>query len=142
MDDPRLFDKIATVERCVRRAREEYFKDRTTFATDETRQDAAVLNIQRACEACIHLGAMIVRRQKLSRPKRNAEVFEVLAEAGFCDRVLASELTRMVGYRNVVVFSRTTLDLAITVAVIERHLDTLLAFTKCLLERLRAAPAS
>lgn len=50
MDDPRLFDKIATVERCIRRAREEYFKDPATFATDFTRQDAAILNIRRACE--------------------------------------------------------------------------------------------
>lgn len=142
MVDPRIFDKIATVERCVGRAREEYFKDPATFDKDFTRQDAAVLNIQRACEACIDLGAMIIREQRLGLPKGNAEVFDMLGASGWCDPPLALDLKRMVGYRNIVVHAYTTLDLAITIAVIERHLDTLLAFTKGLLERIRTTPAS
>lgn len=142
MFDARMFDKIATVERCVGRAREEYFKEPATFGTDFTRQDAAILNIQRACEACIDLGAMIIREQKLGLPRSNADLFDVLGTSGWCEPALALDLKRMVGYRNIVVHAYTTLDLAITIAVIERHLDTLLAFTKGLLERIRTTPAS
>lgn len=56
MADDVLVNKAATIERCVARAREEYAKDPGTFATDFTRQDAAILNIQRACEAALDMG--------------------------------------------------------------------------------------
>jgi len=51
MVDDVVFNKIASIERSVRRARDEYAGASGSFATDFTRQDAAILNIQRACEA-------------------------------------------------------------------------------------------
>jgi len=56
MVDDVLLNKAATIERCVARAREEYHKDPDTFTADFTRQDAAILNIQRACEAALESG--------------------------------------------------------------------------------------
>jgi uncharacterized protein YutE (UPF0331/DUF86 family) len=56
MADDVLINKAATMERCVARAREEYARDPATFATDFTRQDAAILNIQRACDAALAEG--------------------------------------------------------------------------------------
>lgn len=56
MVDDVLINKAATIERCVKQAREEYERDPATFATDFTRQDAAILNIQRACEAALDMG--------------------------------------------------------------------------------------
>ena len=44
-----LLKKVATIERRVARAREEYQSDPASFAVNFTRQDAAILNIQRAC---------------------------------------------------------------------------------------------
>lgn len=48
MADDVLLNKAASIERCIARAREEYNADPSGFATNFTRQDAAVLNIQRA----------------------------------------------------------------------------------------------
>ena len=45
MLDDILVNKSATIERCVARAREEYAADPSSFATNFTRQDAAVLNV-------------------------------------------------------------------------------------------------
>ena len=56
MADDVLINKASTIERCVRRAREEYAKDPAGFGADFTRQDAAILNIQRACEAALKGG--------------------------------------------------------------------------------------
>ena len=47
MADDVLVNKAATIERCVARAREEYEADPATFAAHFTRQDAAVLNVER-----------------------------------------------------------------------------------------------
>ncbi|MDX1392636.1 MAG: hypothetical protein R3241_09650, partial [Rheinheimera sp.] len=56
LPDDVLLNKVASIERCVLRAQDEYNKDPTTFATNFTRQDAAILNIQRACEAALDMG--------------------------------------------------------------------------------------
>ena len=55
MADDVVLNKAASIERCVARAREEYAIDPATFAENHTRQDAAILNIQRACEAALDM---------------------------------------------------------------------------------------
>lgn len=45
MADDLLLNKAASIERCVRRAREKYDRDPASFAEDFTRQNAAILNI-------------------------------------------------------------------------------------------------
>jgi len=54
MRDDVLLNKVAFIEHCVARAREEYNIDPVSFATNFSRQDAAILNIQRACEAAFN----------------------------------------------------------------------------------------
>jgi uncharacterized protein YutE (UPF0331/DUF86 family) len=130
MADDVLLNKVATIERCVARAREEYDKDRATFAADFTRQDAAILNIQRACEACLDIGHALIRHDRLGIPQSARDVFSLLARAGRIDAPLAERLQRMVGYRNIAVHDYQTLQLAITIAVIEHHLDDFIAFGK------------
>ncbi len=56
MVDDVVLNKVATIERCVTRAREEHQAAGESFATDHSRQDAAILNVQRACEAALDLG--------------------------------------------------------------------------------------
>lgn len=68
MVDDVLLNKAAIIERCVARAREEYDKDRESFAADLTRQDAAILNIQRACTAALDMGQHLIRRERLGVP--------------------------------------------------------------------------
>ncbi len=58
-----IINKAATIEKCVARAREEYNKEAASFADDFTRQDAAILNIQRACEASLDMGHHLIRQQ-------------------------------------------------------------------------------
>ncbi len=51
------------------------------------------------------------------------------------DDALATALQRMVGYRNIAVHDYQSLNMAVTVAVIERHLDDFLAFSRTILTR-------
>lgn len=77
--DDVILNKVATIERCVARAREEYAKDPATFGTDHTRQDAAILNVQRACEAALDVGQHLIRRRRLGVPQSPRDVFRLLA---------------------------------------------------------------
>lgn len=74
MPDDVILNKAATIKRCVARAREEFERNPLTFAMDFTRQDAAVLNVQRTCEAALDMGQHIVRRERLGVPQMASEL--------------------------------------------------------------------
>lgn len=135
MPDDVLINKAATVERCVARAREEFDRDPTTFAIDFTRQDAATLNVQRACEAVLDMGQHLVRREGLGVPQSARDVFELLARGGWIEPKLAEALKRMVAFRNIAVHDYQALLLPILVNVITGHLDEFLDFTQVVLKR-------
>jgi uncharacterized protein YutE (UPF0331/DUF86 family) len=131
--DDIILNKAATIERCVARAREEYAKDPATFGTDHTRQDAAILNIQRACEAALDMGQHLIRRERLGVPQSSRDVMTLLAGAGWIDAALADVLKRMVGFRNIAVHDYQALQLPITVAIITTHLDDFMAYSSAIL---------
>lgn len=134
MADDVLLNKAATVERCVARAREEYAAS-TDFANDFTRQDAAVLNIQRACEACLDMGQHLIRRDRLGLPQSARDVFALLAQAGWIDASLQDAMQRMVGFRNIAVHDYQKLLLPILLNVVTTHLDDFLRFTAAILKK-------
>lgn len=135
MADDVLINKAASIERCVARAREEYAKDPASFASDFTRQDAAILNIQRACEAALDMGQHLIRRERLGVPQSARDVFELLAQGGWVTAALAAGLKNMVGFRNIAVHEYQALQLPITVAIITKHLGDFLEFSAAILRR-------
>lgn len=138
MVDDVLINKAATIERCVARAREEYAAHPESFTQNYTRQDAAILNIQRACEAALDMGQHVIRREKLGVPQSARDVFALLAQGGWIPAELADALKRMVGFRNIALHDYQRLHLPIIVRIIETHLGEFLAYSKTLL--LRDAP--
>ena len=135
MPDDVLLNKATTIERCVARAREEYAAGPATFAADFTRQDAAILNIQRACEAALDMGQHLVRRERLGLPQSARDVFQLLAQSHWIDADLAEALKKMVGFRNIAVHDYRRLQLPITVSIITAHLDEFLRYSEMLLKR-------
>jgi uncharacterized protein YutE (UPF0331/DUF86 family) len=134
MDDI-LINKAATIERCVARACEEYQYDPNSFATDFTRQDAAILNVQRACEAALDMGQHLIRREHLGVPQSARDVFTLLDRGGWIDTTLADSLKRMVGFCNIAVHEYQALQLPITVSIITQHLDDFLGYSEIILKR-------
>lgn len=135
MADNVVINKAAAIERCVARAREEYSRDPQSFASDFTRQDAAILNIQRACEAALDLGQYLVRRDALGVPQSARDVFALLQRSGRIPAELAEVLKRMVGFRNIAVHEYQKVQLPIVVSIITRHLDDFLAYSEALLRQ-------
>jgi uncharacterized protein YutE (UPF0331/DUF86 family)/predicted nucleotidyltransferase len=130
-----LFDKAATIERCVARAREEYHANPASFATNVSRQDAAILNIQKACVIALDMGQHLIRRERLGVPQSSRDVFTLLAQAGWIAPSLAEGLKRMVGFRNIAVHDYQALQLPIIASIIEKHLHEFLDYSKALLLR-------
>lgn len=122
--------KIATIVRCVERAREEYGKAGSAFRTDYTRQDAALLNVTRACEAAIDLSNALVRARRLGIPADARQSFALLEQAKLIPSDMSLRLQRMVGFRNIAVHQYQDLNLEIAAAVIRDGLEDLLLFAE------------
>lgn len=124
MPDNVIVAKADIIERCIKRAREEL-----AASPDFTRQDAAILNVERACEAATDTMNRIVRMRALGAPASTRDGFDRLVRAGVVDQTLVDKLMRMVGFRNLAVHQYQALDIAIVRAVIEKNLDDLLEFS-------------
>jgi uncharacterized protein YutE (UPF0331/DUF86 family) len=121
--------KIQSIHRCIRRARQEHRAAGAGFRDDFTRQDAALLNVTRACEQAMDLANHIVRVRSLGVPATSAESFQLLEQADVIPADLRRRLAAMVGFRNTAVHQYTELDLDIVEWVITQGLDDVLALT-------------
>jgi uncharacterized protein YutE (UPF0331/DUF86 family) len=135
MADDVLLNKAASIERCVARVKEEYAADPATFAVNFSRQDAAILNIQRACEAALDMGQHLIRRDKLGLPQSARDVFVLLEQHRCIDPPVAEAMRRMTGFRNLAVHDYQALQLPITLNIIQHHLDEFLTFAQQMLKR-------
>lgn len=128
-----LINKIAIIERCLKRINEVY-EGKPENLTDYTKQDSIILNIQRACEASIDLAMYIVSERKLGVPKASRDAFKFLQEAKIIEENLAKSLMNMVGFRNVAVHDYQTLNLDILKAILRDHVDDFRDFSKIILK--------
>ena len=121
-----VINKIQSIQRCITRARAEFNADPDGFATNFTRQDAAVMNVLRACEQGIDLANHLIKTHKMGIPTSSSESFALLAEQNVIDNDLRQKLINMVHFRNMIVHQYQKMDIAIVQAVIETGLDDLI----------------
>ena len=133
MADDVLLNKVAIIERCIARVREEYAGDERNLFDHVTRQDSIILNVQRACEAAIDLAMHVVRDRRLGIPQETRQAFELLRGAKLIDADVADRMARMVGFRNVAVHDYRKLDLEIVRSIVTDRLDDFLDFGRAML---------
>ena len=134
MADDVLLNKAATIERSVRRVREEHAGDDASLASNQTRQDAIILNLLRACEAAIDAAMHLVRVHRLGIPQETREAFDLLERAGVLDTELAGRMKKMVGFRNIAVHDYQKLNMEIVRRIVVERLEDFLEFARRLLQ--------
>jgi len=123
-----VINKIQSIQRCVERARQEYQLDPDGFATNYTRQDAAALNLLRACEQSIDLANHLIQTCKMGIPTASAESFDLLRAKQVIDLTLSERLKKMVHFRNIVIHQYQRMDIEIVISVILSGMDDLILF--------------
>lgn len=122
MRDDVILNKIAITRRCIKRVNEEYAGNPDNL-TNFTKQDAIILNIQRACEACIDMAMHIVKEKDLGLPQNSRDAFEMLLENNIIDCALNTRLKAMVGFRNIAVHDYQSVNVNILKNIIQKHLS-------------------
>lgn len=129
MVDDVLLNKVAIIERCLKRIDEEYRGHESDFRGNFTRQDSIILNLLRACEASIDLAMHLVRFRRLGLPQESREAFTLLEQAGLLNGPLAARMRAMVGFQNIAVHDYQKLNLDIVESLLQKHLDDFHGFT-------------
>ena len=122
MSETVILNKVKSIERCLRRIREDYQYHNHDFQTNFTVQDAIVLNIQRACEQSIDLANHIIKSKKLGIPQNARNSFELLCENQVISNELKTNLIKMVGFRNIAIHEYQKLEMDIVESIIKNSL--------------------
>jgi uncharacterized protein YutE (UPF0331/DUF86 family) len=129
--------KLAFVETCVRELR--VLARPAALAHDIREQRFVEHTLQIAVQAALDVASHIVSDERLGEPRRNTELFTLLARYGWLDDELAALMRRMAGFRNVVVHGYDDVDLGIVREIVEQRLDDLLAFVSAVRRRMEPA---
>jgi uncharacterized protein YutE (UPF0331/DUF86 family) len=122
MVDDVVLNKAATIERCLDRIAQEYQGHENELETNFTRQDAVVLNVLRACEACIDIAMHIARSHRLGLPQESRDAFRLMEQAGMIPTGLSVQMQKMVGFRNIAVHDYQKLSLPILRSILNNRL--------------------
>ncbi|MEO5823756.1 MAG: DUF86 domain-containing protein [Vicinamibacteraceae bacterium] len=135
MTDPALVTKkIAAIETALADLRRLAQPDRVS--SDLLQRRFVEHTLQIAIQAALDVASHIVSDNRLGEPKTNREVFALLAHGGWIDAVLRDSLSRMAGFRNILVHGYDDVDLEVVRDVLAHRLGDLDAFVEAIRRRL------
>jgi uncharacterized protein YutE (UPF0331/DUF86 family) len=110
MDRALIKRKLELLRSHVARVRARRPQRLEQLAADADLQDVIVLNLSRAVQDCVDIGAHLLVDRPQPSPSTMGETFTRLAEAGLIDDDLAQRLRRAVGFRNLAVHAYEAID--------------------------------
>jgi len=125
-----VLNKIQTIERCLKRIREEYVGFEDIFEENYTKQDSVILNLERASQASIDIATHIVKVKGLGLPNTSRELFDLLLENYIIGEDICKQMQGMVGFRNIAVHDYQNLNIEIVVAIVEKNLGDFEGFVR------------
>ena len=129
-----ILNKYETIEKCIKRINEEY--EGTPYnLEDYRRNDAIVLNLQRACQAVMDIATYVVSTKALGMPHSNSDAFEILYQNHLINEETLKNMKGMIGFRNIAVHAYREVDDEILQEVIENHLEDLTEFARQMLNQ-------
>jgi len=114
--------KLESLRHCLQRIETKCPADAQTLATDPDLQDIVALNLSRAVQVCVDIGAHLISGMEVQPPDTMGQTFDLLAQAGVLTEALASSLKKAVGFRNIAVHSYESINWHIVHSIAKNHL--------------------
>lgn len=130
MDREVVEQKLESLRRCLRRIETKCPENADTLAADFDLQDIVSLNLSRAVQLCVDIGAHMISGMDVSPPDTMGQTFDILAQAGALDAQLALSLKKAVGFRNIAMHNYDAINWHIVHNIVNKHLVDFLAFAK------------
>lgn len=122
MDSRVIEQKLESLRRCLQRVKAKCPADASILASDLDAQDIIALNLTRAVQLCVAIGAHLIAARDVPAPNTMGETFDVLALARLIPEELARRMQRAVGFRNIAVHSYEAINWEIVFAICQKHL--------------------
>lgn len=87
MDRDVIAQKLESLRRCLRRLELKCPSDPQLLVADVDLQDIIALNLSRAVQICVDIGAHIIAGLEVSPPDTMGQTFDVLAQEGILNDV-------------------------------------------------------
>lgn len=93
--DWRLIEtKLDSLHRCLTRIEQKCPKSAAALERDLDVQDIVALNLTRAVQICVDIGAHLIAGLDVPPPQTMGQTFDTLARAGYIDGAIASRLKK------------------------------------------------
>jgi len=134
MDREVIEQKIESLRRCVDRVRLKTPATAAILAGDPDAQDILTLNLTRAVQLCVDIGAHLIAAKDKPAPDTMGQTFDVLTDMGVLSTELAVRMKKAVGFRNIAVHNYEAIDWEIAHAIAVRHIDDFSAFASAVVD--------
>ena len=132
MDREVIEQKLESLRHCLQRIHEKCPPTAEILAGDFDSQDILALNLSRAVQICVDIGAHIISSKNVPPPATMGQTFDVLAELGVINPELAARMKNAVGFRNIAVHNYETINWQIVHAIATRHLNDFKNFAQAI----------
>jgi len=130
MDREVVEQKLESLRCCLRRIETKCPAEAVTLMTDIDLQDIVALNLSRAVQICVDIGAHLIAGMEVPPPDTMGQTFDLLAQESVLNNQLASNLKKAVGFRNIAVHSYENINWEIVHSIVKHHLADFSEFAK------------
>lgn len=130
MDREVVEQKLESLRRCLWRIETKCPDDSSTLVADIDLQDIISLNLSRAVQISVDIGAHLIAGMEVPPPDTMGQTFDLLAQAGVLNSGLASRLRKVVGFRNIAVHNYESTNWEIVYSIVKYQLADFSEFAK------------
>ncbi|MGB4361924.1 MAG: DUF86 domain-containing protein [Rhodoferax sp.] len=130
MDREVVEHKLESLRRCLKRIEIKCPANAEILSTDFDLQDIIALNLSRAIQLCVDIGAHMVAGMDVPPPDTMGQTFDILQQAGVLSAALAGNLKKAVGFRNLAVHNYDAINWHIVFSIVHEHLADFTSFAK------------
>ena len=129
-----IIEKTNHIQNCLKRIEDTLQGDLRRLDHLDA-QDIVILNLQRAIQLVMDMGAHIVSTEKLGVPINLKDVFVILEKNHILEHILANKMQKMVGFRNIAVHDYQAINPDILKSILTNHLKDLQDFYTTIIKR-------
>lgn len=122
MDRDVVFEKLESLRRCLKRIESKRPGELERLLSDIDLQDILTLNLSRAVQLCVDIGAHVLAGTETAPPATMGETFDTLAELGLISNELRIRMKKAVGFRNIAVHGYEKIDYEILFHLTHKNL--------------------
>lgn len=130
MDRQVIDQKLEALRSCVKRIEAKCPAQAQALLMDLDLQDILALNLSRAVQLAVDMGAHIVAQLEVPAPGTMGQTFDLLADEGVLTQELAQQLKKAVGFRNIAVHNYDAINWLMVHSIARDHLSDFSHFAK------------